>query len=301
MTLRPLQIVFPEIDPVLFSFEIAGFEIALRWYAITYIGGIILAWLVVKALCRRPALWGGAPPLRPERVDDLLTWMVVGIIAGGRLGYVLFYQPGYYLQNPQDILAIWRGGMSFHGGFIGVVVTALVFAWREGADPVRLGDALAAATPAGMVLGRLGNFINAELWGRPTTMPWGMIFPSWEAQTCPEGWVGVCARHPSQLYQAGLEGLAVFLVALWAIRRGWLAQRGRLIGLFLAGYGLARILVEFFRQGDAQYVTPENPWGLVIRFGEGIESWGFTMGQILTLPMLVIGLWLILRRSRVAA
>jgi phosphatidylglycerol---prolipoprotein diacylglyceryl transferase len=297
----PFQIVFPEIDPVLFSFEIFGIEIALRWYSLMYIGGLVVAWQVVAALCRRPALWGGDAPMAPAKADDLLTWMVIGVIAGGRLGFVLFYQPDYYLANPLEIPAIWRGGMSFHGGFIGVVVTVAIFAWRNGIEVLRLGDAVAAATPAGMILGRLGNFLNAELWGRPTTAPWGMIFPSWEAQVCPEGWIGVCARHPSQLYQAGLEGLALFLLVLWAIRRGWLHVPGRMIGLFLAGYGAARIIVEFFRQGDAQYVTLQNPWGLVIRFGSGIESWGFTMGQILSLPMLALGLWLILRRSRVAA
>jgi phosphatidylglycerol---prolipoprotein diacylglyceryl transferase len=161
---------------------------------------------------------------------------------------------------------------------------------------------VAAVAPIGIFFGRVANFINAELWGRPTTVPWGVVFPGPAAQTCPEGWVGVCARHPSQLYQAGLEGLAVFALILWAVLR-WraLARPGTVIGLFLAGYGAGRIVVEFFRQGDAQFAGPGNPYGLIVRFGEGLESWGFTMGQILTLPMLAVGLWLVLRGRRVAA
>jgi phosphatidylglycerol---prolipoprotein diacylglyceryl transferase len=298
----PFALPFPDIDPVLVSIELFGVTLALRWYALAYVAGLVIGWQVIAALCRRPALWGGAAPMRPEAGGDLLTWIVVGVILGGRLGFVLFYQPGYYAANPGEILAVWQGGMSFHGGFLGVVAAVIGFAWRNGVPVVRLGDAVAAVAPIGIFFGRIANFINAELWGRPTTVPWGVVFPGPAAQTCPEGWVGVCARHPSQLYQAGLEGLAVFALILWAVLR-WraLARPGTVIGLFLAGYGAGRIVVEFFRQGDAQFAGPGNPYGLIVRFGEGLESWGFTMGQILTLPMLAVGLWLVLRGRRVAA
>jgi phosphatidylglycerol---prolipoprotein diacylglyceryl transferase len=301
MPFLPFQLPFPDIDPVLVSFRLLGIELALRWYALAYIVGLVLGWRYVAALCRRPGLWGGAPPMPPERADDLLTWMVVGVILGGRIGYALFYHPAHYLANPLEIVAVWRGGMSFHGGLLGVAVVIVLFSRRYAIPMLRLGDAVAAVTPIGLFFGRIANFINAELWGRPTVAPWGVVFPGWEAQTCPEGWIGVCARHPSQLYQAGLEGLALFAILAWAVfRLGWLRRPGRVAGLFLSGYALARIFVEFFRQGDPHFVGPDNPWGLVVRFGAGIDSWGFTMGQILTLPMLLLGLWLIGRRRRVA-
>jgi phosphatidylglycerol:prolipoprotein diacylglycerol transferase len=295
----PFVLPFPDIDPVLVSVELFGVTLAIRWYALAYIAGLVLGWRYIVALCRRPALWGGTAPMAPGQVDDLLTYIVLGVILGGRLGFVLFYQPGYYAANPGEILAVWRGGMSFHGGLLGVVAAILLFGWRIGAPVVRVGDAVAAAAPIGIAFGRVANFVNGELWGRPTTMPWGVVFPGAD---CPPEWLATCARHPSQLYQAGLEGVAVFLAILYAIvRLGWLAQPGRVIGLFLAGYGAARILVEFFRQGDAQFAGPENPWGLVLRFGEGVASWGITMGQVLTLPMLALGLWLVLRGRRDAA
>ncbi len=277
---------FPAIDPVLFSVEIFGVELAIRWYALAYIAGLVLGWRYVVALCRRSALWGGAAPMRPEQVDDLLTWMILGVILGGRLGFVAFYEPGYYLQNPGQILAVWRGGMSFHGGFLGVVVAVLAFAARNGLDAIRIGDAVAAAAPIGLFFGRLANFINAELWGRPTTAPWGVVFPGEAAQTCPPGWQGACGRHPSQLYEAGLEGAALFAILFFAIRAGGLRVRGRMIGLFLIGYGLARFAIEFFRQADARFLTPDNPFGHVLRLGPEL---GLTMGQILSLPMVVAG------------
>jgi phosphatidylglycerol---prolipoprotein diacylglyceryl transferase len=292
----PFVLPFPAIDPVLVSFEVFGLTLAIRWYALAYIAGLLIGWRLIVALCRRPDLWGGPAPMRPEQVDDLLTYVVAGVILGGRLGFVLFYQPGYYLANPTEILAIWRGGMSFHGGFLGVIAAILLFCRATGAPALRVGDAVAAAAPVGILFGRLANFVNGELWGRPTTMPWGMVFPGAD---CPPEWTEVCARHPSQLYQAGLEGLAVLLLILWAVfRLGWLARPGRVIGLFLAGYGAARFFVEFFRQGDAQFAGPGNPWGLVLRVGEGVGSWGLTMGQVLTLPMLLLGLWLVLRPGR---
>lgn len=286
-----LALTFPQIDPVLVSVEIFGREIALRWYALAYIAGLVLGWRYVAALCARPALWGGTSPMEPRRAEDLLTWMVIGVILGGRLGFVLFYQPVHYLSNPAEILAVWRGGMSFHGGFLGVIAAVAGFAARNGIDAFRLGDAVAAAAPIGIFFGRIANFINGELWGRPTTMPWGVVFPGAE---CPPDWTGVCARHPSQLYQAGLEGLALGLLLFWAIRRGALAHRGRVIALFLAGYGLARVIVEGFRQADAQFVTPDNPFGHVARLGD----WGLTMGQVLSLPMLAAGLILLVLTAR---
>ena len=277
---------FPDIDPVLVSFRVFGVELAIRWYALAYIAGLLLGWRYVVALMRRSALWGGAAPMRPEQTDDLLTWMILGVILGGRIGYVLFYQPGYYAAHPAEILAVWRGGMSFHGGFLGVFAGVLGFSWRNGLDWLRVGDAVAAAAPIGLFFGRIANFINAELWGRPTTLPWAVAFPGEAASTCPAGWEGACGRHPSQIYEAGLEGLVLFCLLALAIRRGALKRRGRVFGIFLIGYGLARIFVERYRVADAQFVTAENPLGLVLRFGET----GLSMGQILTLPMLAAGL-----------
>jgi phosphatidylglycerol:prolipoprotein diacylglycerol transferase len=180
--------------------------------------------------------------------------------------------------------------MSFHGGFLGVVAGVAGFALRNGLPIVRVGDAVAAAAPIGIFFGRIANFINAELWGRPTTKPWGVLFPG-EASVCPPDWAGACARHPSQLYEAALEGVVLFLVIAWAIRRGALARPGRVIGLFLAGYGLARFFVEFFREPDGQFVTPGNPAGHVLDLG----GWGVSMGQLLSLPMLAVGAYLLLR------
>lgn len=279
------MIPFPEISPDIFSITIAGREFALRWYAMAYLAGLLIGWRVIVALMRRPGLWGGTAPMRPEKVEELLTWVVVGVILGGRLGFVLFYEPAWYLANPGQIIKVWQGGMSFHGGFLGVVLAAWAYARRNGIAPLRLADALAIAAPVGLFLGRIANFINAELWGRPTTAPWGVIFPGEAAQDCP-GVEGLCARHPSQLYEAGLEGLLLGLVLFLLVRRGGLARPGLALGVFLSGYGLSRFVVEFFRQADAQFVTPGNPWGHVL----GGPVWGITMGQLLSLPMLAVGL-----------
>lgn len=279
-------IPFPDIAPEIFTIRIGEFAFSLRWYALAYIAGLVLGWRLVVGLMKRPALWGGTAPMAPGKAEDLLTWIILGVVLGGRLGFVLFYQPGYYLANPLEALAVWEGGMSFHGGFLGVVVAAWVWAGRNGVLRLALADALAVAAPAGLLFGRIANFINAELWGRPTTMPWGVAFPGY-GQDCP-GVVGICVRHPSQLYEAALEGLLLGAVLLWGVyRRGWLKRPGLVLGLFLAGYGAARFFVEFYREADAQFITAENPSGAVFL--------GMQMGQLLSLPMIALGLWFALR------
>lgn len=282
-----LALTFPDISPELFSIRIGDFSFALRWYALAYIVGIVIGWRIVIAAVRRPGLWPGwQSPFPPAAVEDLVTAVIIGIIVGGRLGFVLFYQPGYYLQNPAEIPMIWQGGMSFHGGLIGVALAALWFRRRHEANLWSLADVLALAVPPGILLGRIANFINAELWGRPTDAPWGVIFPGAAAQDCP-GIVGPCARHPSQLYEAGLEGLVLGAFLLWlAFGLGALRRPGMVFGVFLSGYGAARIFVEFYRVADAQFVSPDNPLGHVLRLGES----GLSMGQLLSLPMLLAGL-----------
>lgn len=285
-------IPFPDIAPEIFTIRIGDFAFSLRWYALAYIAGLVLGWRLVVGLMRRPALWRAAPPAEPAKIDDLLTWTILGVILGGRLGFVLFYQPGYYLANPLDILKVWEGGMAFHGGFLGVAAAAWIWAGRNGVPRLELADALALAAPAGLFFGRIANFINAELWGRPTVLPWGVAFPGW-GQDCP-GIEGICARHPSQLYEALLEGLVLGAVLLWGIhRRGWLKTPGLALGVFLAGYGLARFLVEFVREADAQFITHDNPTGAVI--------WFLSMGQILSLPMIAAGVWFMRNARRARA
>ncbi len=291
-------IPFPDISPEIFTINLGGFSFALRWYALAYITGIVIGWRLAVALMRRARLWpNDTAPMTPGQVEDFLTWIILGIIVGGRLGFVLFYQPGYYLAHPAQIPVVWRGGMSFHGGFLGVMVAGIWYCRRHRLPMLSVADAMAVAAPAGLMLGRIANFINAELWGRPSTLPWAVIFPGPAAQDCP-GVVGLCARHPSQLYEAALEGLVLGSVLIYlAWRRDWLKKPGQILGLFLAGYGLARFIVEFFRQADAEFITPANPAGNVITF------WGHTglsMGQTLSLPMILVGLWFIWRARRVA-
>ncbi len=289
-------IPFPPLSPELFSVDLFGMSFALRWYALAYIAGLLLAWALALRLLRRPALWpGDSPPLRPDQLEDLMTWIILGVILGGRLGFVLFYQPGYYLSHPGEIAMIWQGGMAFHGGLLGVVVAALVWSGRNGVARRPLADLMALATPPGLLFGRLANFVNAELWGRPSDLPWAVAFPGAAAQDCGQPAGEICGRHPSQLYEAGLEGLLLGAVLLWlALARGWLKTPGRIAALFFAGYGAARFFVEFFRQPDAQFVSPGNPLGLAWQIG----GWGLTMGQLLSLPMIVIGLALVLRTPR---
>lgn len=292
----PFVLPFPDIDPTLFSIQFMGIDFAIRWYALAYVAGLLLGWRYVAALCARPGLWGGQAPMPAERTDDLLTWMVLAVILGGRIGYVLFYQPGFFLANPGQILAVWQGGMSFHGGLLGVATGIIAFSLRNGFRILSVGDAVAAAAPIGIFFGRIANFINGELWGKPSTLPWAVMFPG-EGAVCPPDWIAVCARHPSQIYEAALEGALLFLILLVAIRRGALARPGRVFGLFLIGYSLSRMIVELFRQADAQFVTPDNPAGHVMALGQ----WGLTMGQLLSLPMLALGLFLFLRARRVPA
>ena len=287
-------IPFPDISPEIVSVSLFGMTLALRWYALAYIAGLLIGWRLVVAAVASPRLWSGPPPMTRDQVERLLTWVIVGVILGGRLGFVLFYQPGHYLTHPLDIAKVWQGGMAFHGGFLGVVVAGWLFCRREGIAMLSAADLLAVATPPGLMLGRIANFINAELWGRPTTLPWGVAFPGAAAQDC-AGIVGVCARHPSQLYEALLEGFFLGAVLLWLVwRRGWLGRPGAVAGLFFAGYGAARFAVEFVRQPDAYFVTPGNPVGLALHWG-GV---GLTMGQLLSLPMIAAGVWLMARAQR---
>ena len=290
---------FPDLSPELFSFTLFGMEFALRWYALAYIVGIVIAWRLAVLAVRRENLWpAGAPPMRPDQIEDLLTWIILGVILGGRLGFVLFYQPAYYLANPGQILQVWNGGMAFHGGLLGVVVASWLFAIRHNIPKLQLADLVAYTVPPGLLLGRLSNFVNAELWGRPTDLPWAVVFPGNAAQDCP-GVLTLCARHPSQLYEAALEGLLLGALLLWlAWRRGAFKRSGTLVGVFLAGYGAARFFVEFFRQPDAQFVSPGNPLGLALH----VDGFGLTMGQLLSLPMILLGLWFVLRaRSKAKA
>lgn len=287
------MIPFPDISPEIFSITVAGREFALRWYALAYLVGLLAGWRIMVALMQRPALWGDRAPMAAEQVEELLTWIVVGVVIGGRLGFVLFYEADYYLAHPVEIVRVWQGGMSFHGGFLGVVLAAWVFARRNAIPPLRLADALAVATPVGLGLGRVANFINAELWGRPTDLPWGVVFPGEAAQACATATMA-CARHPSQLYEAALEGVLLLIALVWLVRRGGLGRPGLALGVFLAGYGLARFVVEFFRQADARFITPDNPLGHVL----GGPVWGVTMGQLLSLPMVVVGAGFILWAMR---
>jgi phosphatidylglycerol---prolipoprotein diacylglyceryl transferase len=257
-----LALPFPAIDPVLI--EIGPF--AIRWYALAYIFGLVLGWRYLRRLVQRPG-WR----LEPVDIDDLLLYVTLGIVLGGRLGYVLFYRPGFYLSNPLEALAVWQGGMSFHGGLLGVVVAIVWFAYRRNRSILEIGDAVCSAAPIGLFFGRVANFINGELFGRVTDVPWGVVFP----RGGPE------PRHPSQLYEAGLEGLLLFAVMTWlAFRPRESGTEGRLTGVFLIGYGLARSFAELFREPDAHL---------------GFLLGGMTMGQLLSLPLIAAGIALLAR------
>ena len=266
---RLALLAFPDIDPVIFAIG----PFAVRWYALAYIAGFIFAGWYMKRLLAAPALWGGRQPTAtPEQIDDMFIWFVAGVILGGRLGYVLFYKPLFYLANPLDILKVWDGGMSFHGGFLGVVVACHLYGRRIGAGLDQMLDLGAASVPVGLGLGRVANFINGELYGRASDAPWAMVFPSDPARI---------ARHPSQLYEAALEGLALFIAVRVATHRFTaLSRPGFASGIFALVYGLSRIIVELFREPDAHL-------GYVGGFA--------TMGMILSLPLVAVGLWLMLR------
>ncbi|MGB0795675.1 MAG: prolipoprotein diacylglyceryl transferase [Paracoccaceae bacterium] len=292
------MILFPEISPEIFSVDIGGFEFALRWYALSYIIGIFLGWRLAVLATRRADLWPrNQSPIEPVQAEDLMTWIVFGVILGGRLGYVIFYESSKYIGDPVSILKVWQGGMSFHGGFLGVVFTAYLFFKRNLVPYASGADLLALCTPIGLLLGRIANFINAELWGRATEMPWGVAFPGEAAQACGQ-LSGLCARHPSQLYEAVLEGLLLGMILIFvAFRKNGLKRPGLISGLFFAGYGIARYMVEFFRQPDAQFQSVTNPVGYAFQFGD----YGLTMGQSLSLPMIILGIALIITALRRAA
>ncbi|RYG90681.1 prolipoprotein diacylglyceryl transferase [Loktanella sp. IMCC34160] len=286
---------FPDISPEIFSITLFGMEFALRWYALGYIAGIAIGWGLIRWLIGRVGLWPeNQPPMSREDLENLATWIVVGVILGGRIGYVLFYSQGAYLSDPLAILRVWEGGMSFHGGFLGVVAAVFFFARRHGLPLGSTADVIAVAAPPGIFLVRVANFINAELWGRPTDLPWGVVFPGEAAQDCGPDILLLCARHPSQLYEAGLEGLLLGLILIVVALRGGFKRPWLVSGLFFAGYGLSRFMVEFVRQPDAQFVTPGNPLGLYLH----LDGYGLTAGQLLSLPMILIGLWVILRSRR---
>ena len=264
---------FPNFDPVIL--QIGPF--ALRWYALAYVAGIILAWLYAVKLVKTPRIWpGGQPPATQQHVDDLILWATLGVILGGRLGYVLFYRPNLLWTDPLEVLQIWNGGMSFHGGMLGVVTAIIVFARVNKIDMFRLGDLVVPCVPFGLFFGRIANFINGELWGRPTDLPWGVVFP---------GAAGPDPRHPSQLYEAALEGIVLFLILRWATHGAkLLPRRGLVSGLFLLFYGLFRIAVEFVREPDSH-------------LPEALREFA-TLGMLLSVPMVLAGLWLILRARR---
>jgi phosphatidylglycerol---prolipoprotein diacylglyceryl transferase len=273
-----LTIPFPNIDPEIFRlgpYAIDGWSVgpfAVRWYALAYIAGLVLGWRYCLALAKRPPQVASA-----QDIDDFLVWATLGVVLGGRTGYVLFYNFPYYAAHPVEILFLWRGGMSFHGGALGVCIAILLFCRQRSINLLAFADIIACAVPIGLFFGRIANFINGELWGRVTDVPWAMIFPR-DPDHLP--------RHPSQIYEAFLEGLVLFTV-LWLCQHRGLRQRpGATSGVFLMGYGMARIIVEFFRQPDPQL---------------GFLFWGITMGQLLSVPLLIVGLWLVLRAKPVAA
>jgi phosphatidylglycerol---prolipoprotein diacylglyceryl transferase len=272
LSLLPLALPFPNVDPVAVSLG----PISVKWYGLAYACGLLLGWLYVKRILLTMRLWpAGGAPFSTVKADDMLLYMTAGVVLGGRLGYVIFYKPEYFLANPADVFAVWKGGMSFHGGFLGVVAALALFARQNGINPLTVADLAAAATPIGLFFGRLANFINAELWGRPSTVPWAMVFPDPEA--------GVVPRHPSQLYEAGLEGALLFVACAWLIyHRDALKRPGLVAGVFIAGYGLARSFCELFREPD-----PEH-WATFSLMTPGI---------LYSLPMIAVGL-LIAQRAR---
>lgn len=260
-------LAYPHIDPVLITI----FGVPIRWYSLAYLGGLLLGWWWARRVALRLAV-----PVTRLQIDDFLMWATFGVILGGRFGYVLFYKPLTYLDNPVAILRLWDGGMSFHGGLLGVILAIVLFCRKNAIPLFRFSDMIAPVAPIGLLFGRLANFINGELWGRATDLPWAMVFPSDPVQV---------PRHPSQLYEAALEGLLLLLVLNYVVWQTSAAQRrpGLLSGLFCIGYGLSRYIVEFAREPDAHL---------------GLFANVISMGQLLSLPMIVFGLWLVWQSGR---
>jgi phosphatidylglycerol:prolipoprotein diacylglycerol transferase len=260
-----LALPFPNLDPVLI--QIGPF--AIRWYALAYIAGILIGWLYARAIIRNERYWGGPAPMTGADYDDFIVWVTLGIILGGRLGYVVVYSPAYFAAHPLEIIQLWNGGMSFHGGFAGCIAAVVLFAKKRGIPVLSLGDVTCAVGPIGLLLGRLANFINGELWGRASDAPWAMVFPTG----------GPFPRHPSQLYEAGLEGIVLFGLLYLLVRRGALKRPGLIIGAFAIGYAAARSFCELFREPDAQLGFL---WG------------GLTMGMLLSIPLFLFGVVLVI-------
>jgi phosphatidylglycerol:prolipoprotein diacylglycerol transferase len=262
-------LMFPQFDPVIVQFG----PIAIRWYALAYIASLLIGWRMVRGLVQR------TPVVASQlQVDDFLTWATLGVVLGGRIGYVLFYQPDRFFSHPTEIFEVWHGGMSFHGGMLGVAIAVAWFCRRNAIPILGFADRIAVVAPIGLGLGRVANFINGELWGRaaPDWLPWAMIFPTG----------GPVARHPSQLYEALMEGVLLFGITFYCSRSAAVRARfGLLTGIFLSGYAVARIIGEHFREPDPFL---------------GFLAFGTTMGQLLSLPMLAAGIWLILRARKAA-
>jgi len=259
------EIAFPAFDPV--ALQIG--PVAIRWYALAYVAGIVFGWRLAMRLANKPKT-----PVLPVEVDDLIVWLTFGIILGGRIGYILFYNFDSYLQEPLTALEVWKGGMSFHGGLLGVVTAIVLFARNRGIPLLALGDVVAAVVPIGLFFGRIANFVNGELWGRATDVSWAMVFP---------GDKFMLPRHPSQLYEAFFEGIALFTILMVLNARGVRRYMGMMTGAFLFFYSSARIGCEFFREPDVQI---------------GYLAFGVTMGQILSIPMAAIGVWLMATAKR---
>lgn len=266
-------IPFPAIDPVAISIG----PLSIRWYALAYIGGLMLGWWYMRRLVRDEALWVSVKAPTEEGLDDLLLYMALGIVIGGRLGEVLFYNLPYFLANPGEILQVWNGGMSFHGGLIGAALAAAIFARRQGILVRTVFDLCSTVVPIGLLLGRIANFINGELWGRAADVPWAVIFPH----------AGPEPRHPSQLYEAALEGLVLLVLLFWAARRFGFVRPGLLTGIFGMGYGVARFVSEFFREPDEHIGFLAGQW--------------LTMGMALSIPVFLVGLGFFLAARRDAA
>ena len=265
-----LVLPYPVIDPI--ALEVG--PVAIRWYGLAYMAGILLGWLYARRLVARADLWGGKPPMTVTQVDDFLLWITLGIVVGGRLGFVLFYEPSYFWQNPAEIPAVWHGGMSFHGGLLGVAMAVYLFARVKRINALSLGDIASAATPFGLFFGRIANFINSEVVGRVSDVPWAMVFPG----------AGDEPRHPSQLYEAFLEGIVLFLILRIATHRYHaLTRPGTVFGLFLVFYGIFRSTAEFFREPHA---------------GHPLDIGIFTPGIVYSIPMILLGAWLIWRARR---